>query len=47
LGMSLRATNSPRTLEKGTVELKGRIQEKAELVPLDQAVEEIHRRLSS
>jgi len=47
LGMPLRATVSPRTLEKGAVELKGRAQDKGELVPLDQAVSAVRAHIAA
>ena len=45
LGMPLRVTVSPRTLAKGTVELKRRTQDRTALAPLQQAVEELRRAL--
>ncbi len=45
LGMPLRAIISPRTLEKGALELKRRPQTETTLVPLEQAVEEVNRAL--
>ena len=41
LGIPLRVTISPRTLEKKSVELKWRSQKKPELVPIDEAVAKI------
>lgn len=43
LGIPVRVTVSPRTLEKGSVELKLRTEKKAELVSLEIAVEEIKK----
>jgi len=45
LGMPLRVTVSPRTLEQGAVELKPRRDAGTELVPISGAVEEVRRRL--
>ncbi|MCJ7769444.1 MAG: His/Gly/Thr/Pro-type tRNA ligase C-terminal domain-containing protein, partial [Dehalococcoidales bacterium] len=47
LGIPLRVTISPRSLEKGSIELKWRSQKKAELVPLEEAVEKIRELISS
>ena len=44
LGMPLRVTISPRTLDKGSVELKDRREEESTLVSLDTAVAEIQSR---
>ena len=41
LGMPLRVTVSPRSLKGGGVELKGRQEENARIVPLDTAIQEI------
>jgi prolyl-tRNA synthetase len=41
LGMPLRVTVSPRTLEKGSVELKGRREKESSLVALGEAVASI------
>ncbi len=41
LGMPLRVTVSPRTLEKASLELKRRTEAESALVPLDRAPEEI------
>ncbi len=41
LGIPLRITVSPRSLEKGCVELKWRSEKKAELVPIDEALGKI------
>lgn len=46
LGMPLRATVSPRNLDKGVVEIRMRSGGDNEIVPLDSAVEEIARRLA-
>jgi len=46
LGMPLRMTVSPRTLEQGAVELKPRRDTTVTLVPLSEAVEEVRRRLA-
>ncbi|MDP2932276.1 MAG: His/Gly/Thr/Pro-type tRNA ligase C-terminal domain-containing protein, partial [Chloroflexota bacterium] len=35
LGIPLRVTISPRTLEKGSAEIKRRIEKESQLVPLD------------
>jgi prolyl-tRNA synthetase len=43
LGMPLRVTVSPRNLEKGSLEVKGRTEGQARLVPLEGAVEELRR----
>jgi len=45
LGMPLRATLSPRTLEKGSLEIKRRTEAEAVLAPLDRAVEEVNQAL--
>jgi len=45
IGLPLRATISPRTLENGAVELKARTHDKGELVPLDAAPQEIRARV--
>ncbi len=47
LGMPLRATVSPRTLEKGSVELKRRTESEAAFVPLERAVEELKAALQT
>jgi len=41
LGMPLRVTVSPRNLEKGSVEIKGRSEAEARLVALKEAVEAV------
>jgi len=41
LGVPLRVTVSPRTLEKGSLELKGRTQTESRLVAVDDAPEAI------
>jgi len=41
LGMPLRVTVSPRNLEKGSLEVKGRTEGEARLVPLGEAVEAV------
>jgi prolyl-tRNA synthetase len=41
LGIPLRVTVSPRSVEKGSVELKWRAEKKAELVSLDEAAAKI------
>jgi prolyl-tRNA synthetase len=46
LGMPLRATVSPRNLEKGSVEVRERTASESELVPLVRALEETRARLS-
>ena len=45
LGMPLRATISPRTLEKGALELKRRTQAETTLAPMERAVEEVSKAL--
>jgi prolyl-tRNA synthetase len=47
LGMPLRVTVSPRNLEKGSLELKGRTEGEARLVPLGEAVEAVRGALVS
>ncbi len=47
LGMPLRVTVSPRNLDKGAVEVKGRTEAESELVPLGEAVARITRKLPS
>lgn len=47
LGMPLRITVSPRTLEKGAVELKGRRETEHTLCPLERAASEIASRTAS
>jgi prolyl-tRNA synthetase len=47
LGMPVRATVSPRNLEKGSLEVRKRTAAESELVPLERAVEELRARLSS
>jgi prolyl-tRNA synthetase len=39
--MPLRVTVSPRTLEKGSIELKGRSESETTLVPLEEAVDRV------
>ncbi|MFQ6019616.1 MAG: proline--tRNA ligase, partial [Dehalococcoidia bacterium] len=46
LGMPVRVTISPRTLEKRAVELKGRTEDQSEMVPPDKASERVRSRLS-
>jgi prolyl-tRNA synthetase len=46
LGMSLRVTVSPRNLEKGSLEVKGRTEGEARLVPLGEAVEVVRAALA-
>ena len=46
LGIPIRITISPRTLEKGSIELKLRTEKKAELVPLKEAAERIKKLVS-
>ena len=41
LGIPIRITISPRSLEKSSVELKKRSEKDSELIPLEQAVEKI------
>jgi prolyl-tRNA synthetase len=45
LGMPLRATLSPRNLDKGVLELKRRKESDSSLVPLDTATDEVQRAL--
>jgi prolyl-tRNA synthetase len=45
LGMPLRATVSPRNLEKGSLEVRKRTAAESELVPMERAVEELRARL--
>jgi len=47
LGIPVRVTISPRTLEKDSIELKLRSEKKAELVPLGEAAEKIKRLIST
>jgi prolyl-tRNA synthetase len=47
LGMPLRVTVSPRNLEKGSLEVKGRTDGEAQLVPLDGAMESVRGALGS
>jgi prolyl-tRNA synthetase len=47
LGIPLRVTISPRSLEKGSIELKWRSEKKAELVPLKDAVKKIGELISA
>ena len=47
LGIPLRVTISPRSLEKNSVELKWRSEKKAELVPIEEAVTKIKELISS
>ncbi|MCH7835888.1 MAG: proline--tRNA ligase [Chloroflexi bacterium] len=47
LGMPLRVTVSPRTLEKGSLELKRRSEAESELVPLDEGPSRIKASLAS
>jgi prolyl-tRNA synthetase len=47
LGMPLRLTVSPRTLEKNSVELKKRAEKDAELVPLDKVVARVKELIGS
>jgi prolyl-tRNA synthetase len=47
LGIPLRVTISPRTLEKDSVELKLRSEKKTELVPLGEAANKIKELVSS
>ncbi len=46
LGLPLRLVVSPRNLNNSVAEVKGRQETEAELVPLDQVVAEVRRRLS-
>jgi prolyl-tRNA synthetase len=46
LGVPLRVTVSPRTLEKGAVELKGRRETEATLCPLERAAAEVRARIT-
>jgi prolyl-tRNA synthetase len=47
LGMPWRVTISPRTLEKGSIELKARPEKESTLVPLEQALSTIAGRLTT
>ena len=47
LGIPLRVTVSPRSLEKESVEIKWRAEKKAELVPLEEALDKIKELISS
>ncbi len=47
LGIPLRITVSPRSLEKGSIEVKWRSDKKAELIPIENAVEKIKEILKS
>jgi prolyl-tRNA synthetase len=47
LGMPLRLTVSPRTLEKDSVELKKRAEKDTELVPLTEAVKRLKELIGS
>jgi prolyl-tRNA synthetase len=47
LGMPLRVTVSPRNLEKGSLEVKGRTEGEARLVPLGEAVEGLRAALAT
>jgi prolyl-tRNA synthetase len=46
LGIPLRITVSPRSLEKGCIEVKWRSEKKAELVPVDEAAKKIQEMLT-
>ena len=46
LGIPLRITVSPRSLEKGCIEIKQRSEKKAELVPVEEAVSKIKEMLA-
>jgi prolyl-tRNA synthetase len=46
LGMPVRATVSPRNLEKGSVEVRRRTAAESELAPMDGAVEALRAALS-
>lgn len=46
LGIPLRITVSPRSLEKGRIEVKWRSEKKAELVPVDEAAKKIKEMLT-
>ena len=46
LGIPLRITVSPRSLEKGCIEVKWRSDMKAELVPVDEAAKKIQEMLT-
>jgi prolyl-tRNA synthetase len=46
LGIPLRITVSPRSLEKGCIEIKRRSEKKAELVPVDEAIAKIKEMLA-
>ncbi len=45
LGFPVRLIISPRNLEQGSVEVKGRIEEEATMVPLDRVAQDIRERL--
>ena len=47
LGLPVRLIISPRNLEKGSVEVKGRQEQESTLVPLDQVAEDIRQRLET
>lgn len=47
LGIPLRATVSPRTLQQGMIELKPRTSSDTEMAPLEQAAERIRQRLEA
>ena len=46
LGMPIRATVSPRNLEKGSIEVRMRAAAENEMVPIESAVEELRKRLA-
>ena len=46
LGLPLRLVVSPRNLNNSVAEVKGRQETEAQLIPLDQVVAEVQRRLS-
>jgi len=46
LGIPLRITVSPRSLEKGCIEVKWRSEKKTELVPVDEATKKIQEMLT-
>ena len=47
LGLPVRLVISPRNLQQGAVEMKGRTEEEAKMVPLDRVVQDIRQRLDS
>ena len=47
LGLPVRLIISPRNLEQGSVEVKGRREDESTMVPLDRVAEDIRQRLVS